>query len=69
MSEIQESNYGQMKSFIERNDWPFSEKMEGTTNRIDVKQGKHKCVVKVYGTGTIQLQGGESKLKAALTEA
>ena len=69
MSEIQESNYGQIKSFIERNDWPFSEKMEGTTNRIDVKHGKHKCVVKVYGTGTIQVQGGESKLKAALTEA
>jgi len=69
VSDIQENNYGQIKSFIERNDWPFTEKMEGTTNRIEVKHGKHKCVVKVYATGTIQIQGGESKLKAALEEA
>lgn len=69
VSEIQESNYSQIKSFIERNDWPFSEKMEGTTNRIDVTHGKYKCFVKVYSTGTIQIQGSESKLKAALSEA
>jgi len=29
MSEIQISNFSQMKSFIERNEWPCSEKMEG----------------------------------------
>ena len=69
MSEIQESNYSQVKSFIERNKWPFTEKMESTTNRIDVTHGKNKCVVKVYSTGTVQVQGGESKLKKALNQA
>ena len=69
MSDIQDSNYGQVKSFIERNEWPFEEKMEGHINRIDVKHGKHKCAVKVYSTGTIQVQGGESKLKEALVKA
>ncbi|SMN17410.1 hypothetical protein CRYPA_1592 [uncultured Candidatus Thioglobus sp.] len=66
MSEIQESNFSQIKSFIEINEWPCTEKMEGNINRLDVKHGKHKCVVKVYATGTIQLQGGESKLKESL---
>ena len=69
MSEIQGSNFSQIKSFIERNEWPCSEKMEGTINRIDVKHGKHKCAVKVYSTGTIQIQGGASKLKEALEKA
>ncbi len=69
MSEIQESNFLQIKSFIERNEWPCSEKMEGDTNRLNVKHGKHKCAVKVYSTGTIQLQGGTSKLKEALEQA
>ncbi|MDB9958157.1 hypothetical protein OAD42_03625 [Oceanospirillaceae bacterium] len=69
MSEIQVSNFSQMKSFIERNEWPCSEKLEGTTNRLDVNHGKHKCAVKVYSTGTIQLQGGASKLKKALDQA
>lgn len=69
MSEIQESNFLQIKSFIERNKWSFSEKMEDAINRLDVKHGKYKCAVKVHTTGTIQLQGGKSKLQEALEEA
>jgi len=66
MSKIQESNFSQMKSFIESNEWPCSEEMEGDTNRLNVKHGKHKCTVKVYSTGTIQLQGKPSNLQEAL---
>jgi len=69
MSEIKDKNYLQMKSFIERNNLSFQEKIEGTTNRMDVQHGKSKCVVKVYDTGTIQLQGGNSKLKESLQKA
>jgi len=69
MSEIQESNYKQIKSYIERNKWPLSDKLEGNTNRIDVQHGKNTCVVKVYSTGTIQVQGVDSKLKEALVKA
>lgn len=69
MSEIQENNYKQIKSYIERNQWPFSDKLEGNTNRIDVQHGKNKCVVKVYSTGTIQVQGADSKLKEVLEKA
>ena len=69
MSDIQKSNYRQIKSYIERNQWPCSDKLEGDTNRIDVQHGKNKCVVKVYSTGTIQVQGAASKLKEALEKA
>lgn len=69
MSDIKDKNYTQIKSFIERNNLSFQEKVEGTTNRIDVQNGKSKCVVKIYDTGTIQLQGGDSKLKESLTNA
>lgn len=65
MSKIMETNYGQMKSYIERNSFPFEEK---GSKRIDVEHGKAKCVVKVYSTGTIQIQGAESKLKNTLSE-
>lgn len=64
-----EANYAQMKSYIERNNFPFQEKQEQGCKRIDVQNGKAKCVVKVYTTGTIQTQGGESKLKDALNQA
>lgn len=69
MSEIMESNYAQMKSYVERNNFPFQEKDEQGCKRLDVQNGKAKSVVKVYSTGTIQIQGAESKLKAALTQA
>ena len=69
MSGIQQNNYKQIKSYIERNEWPFSEKLEGKTNRIDIQHGKNKCVVKVYSTGTIQVQGAASNLKDALEKA
>ena len=69
MFEIQQNNYAQMKSYIERNKFPFDERSEQGCKRIDVQHGKSKCVVKIYGTGTIQLQGTESKLKDALNQA
>ncbi|MDV7392060.1 hypothetical protein RZS08_11920, partial [Arthrospira platensis SPKY1] len=69
MSEIMEKNYAQMKSYIERNNFPFTEKGEQGCKRMDVQHGKAKCAVKVYTTGTIQLQGVDSKLKKSLDEA
>lgn len=71
MSEIQESNYNQMKAYIERQGWNFSEKEEndGQIKRLDVSHGKFKCVVKAYATGTVQVQGPNSKLKDSLTKA
>ena len=69
MSEIMDSNYAQMKSYVERNKFTFQEKEEQGCKRLDVQNGKAKCVVKVYSTGTIQIQGAESKLKAALSQA
>jgi len=69
MNEIQEKHYSQMMSFIERNRWSFSEKVEGNCQRIDVQNGKFTNCVKVYGTGTIQIQGSESKLREALLKA
>lgn len=69
MSEIQEKNYAQIKSYVERNRWANTEKVEGGCKRIDVQNGKFTCAVKVYETGTVQVQGAESKLKEALNEA
>ncbi len=69
MSEIMESNYAQMKSYIERNKFPFDEAQEQHCKRINVQHGTAKCAVKVYNTGKVQLQGADSKLKQSLEEA
>lgn len=69
MSDIQDKNYSQIKSFVDRNRWANTEKTEGNCKRIDVQNGKFSCVVKVYETGTVQVQGAESKLREALLEA
>lgn len=71
MSEIQESNFSQMKAYVERQKWDFQEKDEngGQVKRLDVNHGKFRCVVKAYSTGTIQVQGPNSKLKESLTKA
>jgi hypothetical protein len=69
MSEIQEKNYSHIKSFIDRNRWANTEKTEANCKRIDVQNGKFTCVVKIYETGTIQVQGAESKVREALFEA
>ena len=69
MSEIQEKNNAQMKSYVDRNRWSNSEKAEANCKRIDVQNGKFACVVKVFETGTVQVQGADSKLKDALLEA
>ncbi|WP_375496939.1 hypothetical protein [uncultured Nostoc sp.] len=66
MSEIQEKHYGQIKSFIERNQWLFSEKLESGCKHIDIQNCKFNSCVKVYETGTVQVQGAESKLREAL---
>lgn len=69
MSQIMQRNYEQMKSFIERNKFALEEKQESNCKRMDVKNGIVRCTVKVYSTGTIQLQGAESKLKEAIQQA
>jgi hypothetical protein len=69
MSEIQNKHYGEMKSFIERNQWISSEKSESGCKRLDIKHGKSNCVVKVYTTGTILVQGSDSNLKDAVNQA
>ena len=69
MSEIQDKNYAQMKSYVDRNRWSNGEKTEGNCKRIDVQNGKFACAVKVYETGTVQVQGADSKLKEVLLEA
>lgn len=69
MSDIQDKNRSQTKSFIERNRWANTEKTEGNCKRIDVQNGKFSCVVKFYETGTVQVQGAESKVREALLEA
>lgn len=69
MTEIQDRHYAQVKAFIERNRWVLEEKAESNCKRINVQNGKFTCVVKVFHTGTIQIQGGESKLKENLTSA
>jgi hypothetical protein len=55
VSEIMESNYAQMKSYLERNKFPFTEGAEQNCKRIDVQHGKATCAVKIFSTGTIQL--------------
>ncbi|CAH2575034.1 hypothetical protein PRNO82_04397 [Planktothrix rubescens] len=69
MSEIQEKHYAEIKSLIGRNGWSNSEKLENGCKRIDVKSGKFSNNVNVYETGTIQVQGSDSTLKAALLQA
>lgn len=69
MIDIQEKNYSQLLSFIQRQDWPFEEKEELTAKRINIKHGKYSCVTKVYRNGTIQVQGGDSDLKTCLIQA
>lgn len=69
MSEIQEKNFSQIKSFIQRNKFVFTEKLEGTSKRIDVQHGKNTCIVKIYTTGTIQIQGKETELNTCLSKA
>ncbi|MGD1902112.1 MAG: hypothetical protein ACFB9N_07715 [Geitlerinemataceae cyanobacterium] len=68
-SNIQDANYTQMVSFIERNNFTFQEKEENGAKRIDVQSGKNKCCIKVYSTGTIQVQGSNSRLKEILEQA
>ena len=69
MTDIQEKNYSQLLSFIQRQCWPFSEKEEKNAKRIDIKHGKYSCLAKVYSNGTVQIQGSESELKSCLLQA
>lgn len=70
---IQDKNYSQMLSYVKRQGFSYTEKTEtitaGTVKRLDVSHGKFNCVVKVFRTGTIQIQGQKSKLFDSLTEA
>jgi hypothetical protein len=64
----QDKVYNQVLSFLKRQSWDFSEKEEINAKRFDVRYGKWNCIVKVYSTGTIQVQGSESKLKETLVQ-
>lgn len=68
-ADIQDTNYGQIIEFIKRNTWTFNETNEGDIKRVDVQSGKFKCCVRIYRTGTVLVQGSESKLKTSLTAA
>jgi hypothetical protein len=67
MSETyQDKVYNQVVSFLKRQGWDCSEKQELNAKRLDVRHGKSNCVVKIYSTGTVQIQGPESELKKTL---
>jgi len=68
---IRDENYSQILNYIKKNEFPHDEKEEqdGDIKRIDVKHGKFNCTVKVYSTGTVQVQGQNSKLKESLEKA
>jgi len=65
---IQDKNYSQLLSFVKTQKLTYGEKNEdsGNTKRLDINHGKHKCIVKVYHTGTIQIQGSNTPLKDAI---
>ncbi|MGB5834059.1 MAG: hypothetical protein WBG92_19025 [Thiohalocapsa sp.] len=69
MSEIMESNYRQMKTYIERNGFLLAEKEAQGYRRMDVQHGVAKCTVKLYSTGAIELQGASTNLNNSLIEA
>jgi hypothetical protein len=69
MEDIISDHYEKMKSYLEANKFIFQEKEEISCKRIDVQHGIKKCTVKFYTTGTIQVQGADSKLKESLNAA
>ena len=56
----------QVRSFIGRQQWDYVEKEELNAFRFDIRYGKSSAIFKIYTTGTIQVQGGESNLKETL---
>jgi len=58
-----------MVSFVGRQGWPYTEKNEQHSKRIDIQHGRSTCIVKIYTNGTIQIQGKECDLKKCLNEA
>lgn len=68
MGAYQDKVYNQILSFLKRQCWDFTEKEETNARRFDVRYGKSSCVVKIYSTGTVQVQGQESKLKETLIQ-
>jgi len=62
----QEKVYTQARFFIERQGWEFTEKEEPHAKRFDLRYGRMNCIVKIYSTGTIQIQGSASRLKETL---
>lgn len=68
---IQEKNYSLMLSFVQTQKLTFNEKDEGDggIKRLDINHGKSRCIVKIYHTGTIQVQGANTALKEAIKKA
>jgi len=68
---IQEKKYSQLLSFVKAQKLTFEEKDEGggKIKRVNINHGKSKCIVKVYHTGTILVQGSNTSLKQAIEKA
>ena len=65
--EVQSHLYNQILSYITAQKFLYKEVLEGDTKRVNVTHGKTSCIVKVYTTGTIQIQGAPSPLNEALS--
>lgn len=68
MDAISEKNATMLETFFRSAGLDFVRSHEGVVPRFDVRQGKHKAVVKTYHTGVVLVQGGESPLKVLLME-
>lgn len=66
MSDIADNGFNQIKFYLDKSNLAYQEKPETGCKRLDIQSGKHKCTVKVFNTGTIQVQGAESELKTNL---
>jgi hypothetical protein len=67
--DIQTENYNIMLDYIKGNKFVYQEAEEQNSKRIDVSHGGKRCCVKVYKTGTIQVQGKDCRLKQSLNQA
>ena len=66
MSDIMDSNYALMKSYVERNKFLFNESEEQNCKRLDVQHGKAHCAIKVYGTVLFSYRGQRVNLRKCL---
>lgn len=63
---IQEMNFTPFVEYVKRQNLPHQITEQDNLKRLDVHHGKFKCIVTVYHTGKINIQGSNSKLKDSL---